>query len=320
MAQQNNNQIRVVPYNPEWVKWFEREASQIKQALGENCIKVLHVGSTSIPNLAAKPIIDMIPVVRDILNVDTKIEGMKTLGYTALGENGMPFRRYFQKEVNGVRIANVHIFEENSPEIKRNVVFRDYLRNHAEERDIYGALKEQLAKAHPNDILAYIEGKDKFVKDIIENKAGFDDYRLVKTLMKEEWDAYHRIRRVNLFEPIGFEYDPNHWTIKDPNFHHFIFSKGKNYIGACMIELCADNHAILRTIAIDKPYQNQGNGAVLLKWMERWMQHQGKTFVSLHSTLKSVSFYKRHGYVDIPRFEELEPDIKKNSVDLGKKF
>src|SRR5580698_1970268 len=86
--------IEVVPYNPEWPQMFEAEAALIKKALGDNCIAIHHIGSTSIPGLSAKPIIDILPVVKDILKVDAK--PIEALGYQAKGENGMAFRRYFQ--------------------------------------------------------------------------------------------------------------------------------------------------------------------------------------------------------------------------------
>ena len=89
--------IEVVPYEPNWPMEFEQEAGQIKKALGDNCIEIHHIGSTSIPNLAAKPIIDMIPVVLDISKVDSANAAMQALGYEAKGEYGMLFRRYFQK-------------------------------------------------------------------------------------------------------------------------------------------------------------------------------------------------------------------------------
>ena len=92
--------IRVVPYDPRWPIQFESEARVIKKALGDNCVDVQHMGSTSVPGLAAKPVIDMIPVVWDIMKVDKDTAAMQALGYEAKGEYGIPFRRYFQKQGN----------------------------------------------------------------------------------------------------------------------------------------------------------------------------------------------------------------------------
>lgn len=91
------DRIEVVPYDPNWPNIFETEATKIKQALGNNCIAIHHVGSTSVPGLAAKPIIDIVPVVQNIIAVDQNTNVMEALGYEAKGEYGMLFRRYFQK-------------------------------------------------------------------------------------------------------------------------------------------------------------------------------------------------------------------------------
>ena len=92
-----NRTVEVVSYNPEWPLMFEIESSLIKQALGSNCLAVHHIGSTSIPGLNAKPIIDILPVVKNILDVDASTEAMEKLGYDVKGEYGIAFRRYFQK-------------------------------------------------------------------------------------------------------------------------------------------------------------------------------------------------------------------------------
>jgi GrpB-like predicted nucleotidyltransferase (UPF0157 family) len=116
--------IEVVEYDPSWPELFEIEAEQIKQALGRNCIEIHHIGSTSVPGLSAKPIIDMLPVVRDIQEVDKATKAMESLGYEAKGEYGMAFRRYFQKGKD-IRTHNVHMYQEGDPEISRYLKFRN---------------------------------------------------------------------------------------------------------------------------------------------------------------------------------------------------
>ncbi|MXJ74052.1 GNAT family N-acetyltransferase, partial [Escherichia coli] len=133
---------------------FEQEAEGIKKALGGNCIEIHHIGSTSVPGLAAKPIIDMIPVVLDISKVDSANAAMQVLGYEAKGEYGIPFRRYFQKGYN-LRTHHAHIFERGNSEIERHLKFRDWMRAHPEDREAYACLKQELAHQHPYDITAY---------------------------------------------------------------------------------------------------------------------------------------------------------------------
>ena len=114
--------VEIVPYNPSWPQMFEEESAKIKQALGENCIAVHHVGSTAVPGLSAKPVIDMIPVVLNIMKVDQVTQNMQSLGYEAKGEFGMLFRRFFTKE----HVArNIHVFEQGNPEIERHLKLRN---------------------------------------------------------------------------------------------------------------------------------------------------------------------------------------------------
>ncbi len=161
--------IEVVPYSPEWPKMFASEAELIKQALGNNCITVHHIGSTSVPNLSAKPIIDILPVVKDIQEVDKATKALESLGYEAKGEYGIAFRRYFQKGKNA-RTHNVHVYQEGDPEINRYLKFRDWMRSHPDDAEKYAKLKEGLAAKFPEDILQYCNGKDAFVASIVSGK------------------------------------------------------------------------------------------------------------------------------------------------------
>ena len=97
--------IVVVDYHPEWAEAFEREAARIAEVLGENMVAIHHIGSTSVPGLCAKPIIDIMPVVRDIGAVDGCNAGFVALGYTPMGEFGIPGRRYFHKAATSARIT-----------------------------------------------------------------------------------------------------------------------------------------------------------------------------------------------------------------------
>ncbi|MEX0975002.1 MAG: GrpB family protein [Bacillota bacterium] len=131
--------VLVVDYNPEWPAMFEAEAAKIVDALGDNLVAIHHIGSTSVPGLKAKPIIDILSVVRDIAKVDERTPHMEALGYEGLGEFGLPGRRYFRK---GGYAWTHHVH-----------VSRDY-----------GELKARLAQLHPEDATAYMDGKDAFVK------------------------------------------------------------------------------------------------------------------------------------------------------------
>src|SRR5579872_2938376 len=123
-AEKKTKKIVVVPYNPDWPKIFEDEALKIKKALGANCLAVHHIGSTSVPGLSAKPVIDMIGVVK---TPEEAIKPLEYLGFKYKGEYNIPMRYYFNRS-EGVD-TNLHVYAEGHPEIELNLLFRDYLRN-----------------------------------------------------------------------------------------------------------------------------------------------------------------------------------------------
>jgi len=160
--------IEVVPHDPTWRDQFQQEAERIQQALGAIVTAVHHIGSTSIPNIYAKPIIDMLVEVTDITQVDQREAAMIALGYEAMGEMGLPGRRYFRKENNqGIRTHHAHTYQQGTSEIKRHLAFRDYMIAHPEAAQAYSELKRELAKKLDiYDIEGYMDGKDVFVKEM----------------------------------------------------------------------------------------------------------------------------------------------------------
>jgi GrpB-like predicted nucleotidyltransferase (UPF0157 family) len=159
--------IIVAPYNPDWPLQFRAEAAKIAAVFGPDLVSIHHIGSTAVPGLSAKPIIDMMPVVRDIAAVDLFNPAMIRLGYQPKGENGISGRRYFVKGDDASRTHHVHIYAPDNPEVKRHLDFRDYLIAHPVEAQEYAALKVELARQFPHDIESYMAGKDGFIKEII---------------------------------------------------------------------------------------------------------------------------------------------------------
>ena len=160
--------VEVVPPDPRWADLFDQEIRLISPILGSNLIKIEHIGSTSVPNLAAKPIVDLMPVVRDIEAVDPLESRLEEAGYNWYGEYGLVGRRYMNRDnlTTMRRIANIHIFACDNPDIERHLAFRDYLRTHADVRDRYGMMKVACAASNPDDINGYSTCKDAWVKDI----------------------------------------------------------------------------------------------------------------------------------------------------------
>lgn len=162
--------IEVVDYRPEWEKMFQEEEKKIRKILGKNCIAVYHIGSTSVKGLPAKPIIDIMPVVKDISLVDAHDPEFQALGYDCRGEFGIPGRRFYAKG-GDKRTHHVHIFEKSSEaDIKRHLAVRDYLRSHPDTAREYAELKKNLAARYPHDNDGYCDGKDAYMKEL-EQKA-----------------------------------------------------------------------------------------------------------------------------------------------------
>jgi len=159
--------VVVVPHDPNWFAKFSRESTAVLRALGDTVLAVHHVGSTSIAGVYAKPIVDMLGEVRELGSVDARNEAMADLGYEAMGECGIPGRRYFRKNnALGEREFNVHLFAAGSAAIERHLAFRDFLRAHEDLAAEYSELKRRLARQHPDSIDLYMDGKDAFVKEI----------------------------------------------------------------------------------------------------------------------------------------------------------
>lgn len=156
--------VVISDYDPAWPEEFRREAAAIARILGDNLTAIHHIGSTAVPGLAAKPIIDIMPVVRSLGAVDGSRAALESLGYEYLGEFGIPGRRYMRKG-GDERTHQVHVFAQgDTVNITRHLAFRDFLRAHPDVCAEYAALKRELAARYPYDIDAYFEGKDAFVR------------------------------------------------------------------------------------------------------------------------------------------------------------
>lgn len=157
--------VEVVPHDPRWADEFEVEARRLLAVLGKELLAIHHIGSTAIPGIAAKPVIDVLPVVRSIERMDAMDDDMAALGYRAWGEYGLPGRRYFTRDSDGKRTHNIHVYARGNREITRHLAFRDYMNAHQAEAHAYGRLKANLAQQFPTDFEAYMDGKNAFIQD-----------------------------------------------------------------------------------------------------------------------------------------------------------
>jgi GrpB-like predicted nucleotidyltransferase (UPF0157 family) len=164
-----NRPILVVEYDPQWPILFEQEKETILAALGSSLLMVEHIGSTSVPGLAAKPVIDMGVGVRSLAAAAALMPAIERLGYAyePAFEQLVPERRFFWKGTPIVHTYHLHLAERDHPVLLRPLRFRDYLRRHPDLAESYGRLKKELAKRCDQDIEAYVNGKTAFIEQVM---------------------------------------------------------------------------------------------------------------------------------------------------------
>ncbi len=306
--------IEVVQHSPEWENSFALEADRVQEALGKNCIAVHHIGSTAVPDLLAKPVIDIMPIVKELAMVDRSYAKLRHMGYEAKGEAGVLFRRYFSKGGDR-RTHHLHVFEHGHPEIQRHLCFRDWLRDHPTDKQTYGDLKQRLAKEHPNNTLAYTAGKDSFVANIAK-KTEWQGKRVVLAYTSTEWRAYHELVEKYLFMPNKIEYNQNHHCIISKKNFHFIQYKGWQIITAAHIEFLHNEIDVaLRWLVSHPQHANQGNSKTMLNMLETWCKQQGRLHMKMHATAIATPFFRHMGHRD-EHFDDTP--LFPNHTDLGK--
>lgn len=162
-----------VDYDPRWPGLFAEEAKRLRQAIGGALVAVEHVGSTSIPGLSAKPVIDILVGVRVLGEGEKAVPALDALGYEYRGENGIPGRLFLRKGlVEYRRTHHLHMVGMGHEQWASMLSFRDYLRAHPDEAGRYEALKRDLASQFRGDRRAYTDGKAEFVEAVLAKARG----------------------------------------------------------------------------------------------------------------------------------------------------
>jgi GrpB-like predicted nucleotidyltransferase (UPF0157 family) len=162
--------ILLAEYDPDWPRLFEREADRIRRALGAKALLVEHVGSTAVPGLAAKPLIDVVLVVADSSDESAYVPNLEAAGYVLrIREPDWHEHRLFKGPDTNV---NVHTFSDGCDEVDRMVAFRDWLREHEQDRDLYERAKRELADREWKYVQNYADAKSAVVTDILARAEG----------------------------------------------------------------------------------------------------------------------------------------------------
>lgn len=186
--------VTVVDYDPTWPDTFDRLRAGIWPHVNDVAAGIEHVGSTSVPELAAKPVIDMTIVTRGQAAMKAVIERLAAIGYRHRGDLGVPGREAFGRP-EGTPDHHLYACAEGSDGLRNHLALRDHLRSHPEAVREYGRLKRQLAERFADDIDGYVEGKTEFILAILA-RAGFTDQQLAG------------IRAINT-RPVGSTPPPN---------------------------------------------------------------------------------------------------------------
>ena len=189
----SNDKVYLIPYDEKWPELAKREIAAIREALSEINFEIEHIGSTAIPGLAAKPIIDLLIGVAHLSDAAQFIEPLEKLGYSYWRDNPKKDHFYFVKGLplagGKGRTHHVHLYQIDHHEIKQRLLFRDYLRAHPESLKTYSDLKSTLAREFSDDREAYTNGKTEFVNSILKlakEEPSSKHLRLVQSLKKQQ--------------------------------------------------------------------------------------------------------------------------------------
>lgn len=270
--------------------------------------------------LSAKPKID---IVAEVKNLAFDHQLLTDIGYNYRGSFNLPFRKSFMFRSPEVSV-NIHIFEENDPEVELNLKFRDYLRNNPLAKAEYQALKYQLLEddsAHQKNgrmYVGYTLGKNHLIQKILE-ACHLERPRITFCTHDAEWQSAKDFRNTYFFSPHHSE-DPYTWTFDHKDHKHFMFYKGVKMIGYAHLQLWPDNQAAaLRVIVIDQASQHQGLGVTFLSLIEKWLRLQSYRTIHVQSNKAAITFYQNAGYKNMMPFND--PDGYASSAgatDMGK--
>ncbi|PIR88644.1 MAG: hypothetical protein COU09_01160 [Candidatus Harrisonbacteria bacterium CG10_big_fil_rev_8_21_14_0_10_44_23] len=166
---------QIAPYNPKWIDLYETEATKLKEIFGDKLLGIEHIGSTSIPGLPAKPIIDLMILIDSHKNASKFIPPLQGLDYPfdSTSHTDQSTERHFFRKGNPTKFHLSVAYADRGGFWKRQLAFRDYLREHPDQRDRYAELKQKLIKEDPTGKSGYIGGKTELINEILD-KAGFE--------------------------------------------------------------------------------------------------------------------------------------------------
>lgn len=261
--------IKLSSYDPLWPQIYAQEARLIRETLGENVASLHHIGSTAVPELDAKPRIDMIAEIRAGAHV---IAPLQHLGYKYEGEWNMPLKKGFTKRTP--HEFNLHVFREGNAEVQLNILFRDYVRAHPDVRSAYAQLKRQLL-ADPSAYIktgfftGYNYGKANFIRDVIL-KTGFEGLRFLRPAHDYEWQGFHEILS-EAAQREGKEYDRTSRRVPEDGQHDFILCRGVEVVAAARVYKSTHAPAEMLCLAQKATCEDKDYESILAGYIKEWL-------------------------------------------------
>jgi GrpB-like predicted nucleotidyltransferase (UPF0157 family) len=168
---ERDGRIRIVPHDPRWADAFLREAKMLNDALCESSIRLFHIGSTAIPGIQAKPILDILLSTPSLSSLDSRSAVFEKLGYECKGEYGLEGRRYyvFGDQSTHEAFVHIHAWQEVRPEISNHLNFRDYLRSRPDEAKRYEAVKIAAVQRNGADRTKYMNLKAPIIEELLQS-------------------------------------------------------------------------------------------------------------------------------------------------------
>ncbi|MCH2151765.1 MAG: GrpB family protein [Phycisphaerales bacterium] len=161
-------QITLVPHDPSWSELAEVELARIHEACPERIVEWAHIGSTAVPGISARPVLDLMIGVEEMMHSGDTIQPLKGIGYRCHGEQGVPGRRFFSFSREGRALVHVHLYRVGSPLWQSAIAMRDELLNNAERAQEYEELRTRVMESDPGDLAGYEQAKRQFEMACVE--------------------------------------------------------------------------------------------------------------------------------------------------------
>lgn len=285
----------IVSYSSQWPLLYVDESKKISALIRDGLIAIHHIGSTSVPGMAAKPVIDILVIVKNIDQLDKHKVDLAKLGYSWIGEGSIPGRRYLWKHDNKVDF-HLQCFQHDHIGSKNTLIFRDFLIAHPNKAMQYVKEKEKASKKFPNDTHAYADEKNHFVDSLLKEAINWHENKLVNDLIFKPIDIAHPALPNVIAPSIGMVTEQKIQPILSEynisNRHLIGAFSGDRLIGVIGVEM-TDEICAIKHISVPDENRMQGIGKKLILYIAH---HFPNKHLIAETDEDSVGFYRKCGF------------------------